>query len=1078
MKKKKADPSAILSRNPFPGLRPYGEGEARWFFGRSQETRELLDRLTYHRFVAVIGSSGCGKSSLVRASLVPALRAGYNSTTPDAWRIATLRPGNDPISSLAGALKEVLYPAKARSVGRKERIMKELLAGSLGIVRVLREAGLPEGGKLLILVDQFEELFTIAEKNRDLSQGEIRDFVQLLIDAAWNREYPIHILITMRSENIGLCSRFGDLARVINDGLFLVPRLPSSRLREVIEYSVEQKIDPALVTRLINDLSGGTDDLPLLQHALMRLWDARAKRDAEAPISLDDLDRVGAIGKTIGNQIEEEILRPLEVEGKGEDKELIFGLFLEITEVGDDGQMNRQPKRFDELCRRLGSDPDRLKLLIDRFRVEGRSFLQPSYTDVPVLDQGTLIDVSHESLIRQWEDLRLRARERKQFLDEIDLFEKTASDWERHGNDSGGLLPGGRRLGRAVELLKLRPLDFSVVAKEFVDMSLQEATRVVTQKRTWRIASVAALVGLLSFVAFFIHFEQLKTATANSIAAAAKAEAAAADDRRTAAETNAKLLVEKEKVRTAEAEASAAQEKALAREKVANAEFQRIADKEANDRQRIAEKEANDRQLREIEIARQRELVEMQLKENRNREAMISLVTISYQALLGTRGYSDADRQLKNFSDETIHYLGEEISRAQVKEIVVYEARVWPIRKFTTLAKPQVDVSATLEEGTINAYFHYEYRRATDQKVAPDEGPGIAAGYFKETCRFQIGADLMPVLVSLDRAAVSRAELRDVVSRDFERLVKDQGVEVASFDEEIAKNRFWQHVMEFQEGTVITAPEVQVSGAGTLQSTGMVYRFPIPGSGSEPIGWLRSEITVNVSSGAYTSAEKKDDDFSTVPAPLTSPSADPVIAPGIPATDSSAPGSREFPWPRDYQFVKKVEELPSRDSVLYGALKKWEDGTSTLSSEEIARLAGELYILCSNPNPIREQSDFYSASIGKERVRLYYDEKEKSHSSILKDLESYKKKLPERTFQVAPDSARVVELTTLDQESENEVTVRVPFGFKADSSSISVSMGADITFLVLPRRWPVITHISTAPKDLNVTLPAPEASRV
>lgn len=1128
--------------NPYPGLRPYGENESRWFFGRSRETRDLLDRLTFHRFVAVMGSSGCGKSSLVRASLIPALRAGYNSTVPEAWRIATMRPGNNPIGRLAEALTRVLYPSDPDPDGRSANLAEELRGGSLGILRILREAHLPSECKLFVLVDQFEELFTIAEKNRDLPQGEVRDFIQLLLDSAWTRDFPIHVVITMRSENLGLCSRFADLAKAINDGLFLVPRLALSRLRDVIEFPVEQDIEPALVTKLINDLGGGTDDLPILQHALMRLWDARSLRDPESPISLDDLDKVGDVGETIGKQIEEEILGPLEADGKGDERELVFGLFLEITEVGDDGQMNRQPKRFDELCRHLGCDADRLTSLIERFRKEGCSFLQPSQNETPVIGPGTLIDVSHESLIRQWEALRVRARERKLILDEIDLVEKTARDWERHGRDPGGLEPGGRRLGRARELLGLRPLDFSKVGQEFVEESLREATRIARRAKIFQSIVAAIVAGLLYFGAFFIHFKQVEAERAKAEAALSAVEAANAEmgkanadrDRLKAeaaksdAERKASNALAEQKEAEAEAlEATVAREQerakaalaetkaALAEKKAALAEKKAAEALVAKEDEQVAIKAANAQQLRELEIALQREKAEAQLKENRNREAMSSLVAISYQALVGTREYSDADRQLEGFPIGKIHYLGEEISREEIEEVVSYEARVWPIRRFATLGEPRVEVSDNLEDAKVVAWFHYEYRGETTEGK-DTVAPPMAAGFFRETCRFKIGESLTPVLVSLERAPVSRDELRLFTAQEFERLTRDQRIGFASTGEEIAKNRFWFHEIGRPEGsgTVVSAPEVEVSGTGSILATGVAYRLGALVDGlSEPEGWFVSEITVDVNTGDYTSSEKTAKGFvgvplmdptagssfwvtrltlaagnirvsrgigRTMPGEIKGPAEESVeVAPpgpvtkGMGGTPSSTPAVPGFPWPPSHRYVKEQAIQLSRDKILNASLKEWAEGNSSMSVEEVARNAGELYILCSNPNPIREQIDFYSDAGEEGRVRFYYDLVDQDHSFVVKDLLEYKQKRPERSFQVSPDSTRVVELANPDDESENEVTVRVPFLLKNDSTSNPVEMGADITFLILPKRWPVITRIGTSPKEVAVDITFP-----
>ncbi len=149
--------------NPFPGLRPFETDEYRLFFGREGQSDELLARLQRSRFLAVVGTSGSGKSSLIRAGLLPALRGGLMAGAGSGWRIAVMRPGGDPIGNLASefAKENVLMqagaglpPSEAEAV-----IDATLRTGSLGVVDVARQARLAEHEKLLIVVDQFEELF-------------------------------------------------------------------------------------------------------------------------------------------------------------------------------------------------------------------------------------------------------------------------------------------------------------------------------------------------------------------------------------------------------------------------------------------------------------------------------------------------------------------------------------------------------------------------------------------------------------------------------------------------------------------------------------------------------------------------------------------------------------------------------------------------------------------------------------------------------------------------------------------------------------------------------------------------------
>src|SRR5690349_4632480 len=186
-------------KNPFPGLRPFETDEYRLFFGREGQSDELIARLSRARFLAVVGTSGSGKSSLIRAGLMPALRGGMMKGAGSGWRIAVMRPGGNPIGNLAAELakKDVLSEAgMGLSDEESEAIIEATLSsGSLGILNVAREARLGEHEKLLLVVDQFEELFRFKESG---SADEAAAFVKLLLEAAQQRELSIYIVLTMR----------------------------------------------------------------------------------------------------------------------------------------------------------------------------------------------------------------------------------------------------------------------------------------------------------------------------------------------------------------------------------------------------------------------------------------------------------------------------------------------------------------------------------------------------------------------------------------------------------------------------------------------------------------------------------------------------------------------------------------------------------------------------------------------------------------------------------------------------------------------------------------------------------------
>jgi len=155
------------ARVPYPGLRPFDRTESDIFFGREEQTDELLRRLNDSRLLAVIGPSGCGKSSLVRAGMIAALETGYMAKAGAHWRVAIMRPGSACFRNLASALLETL-PAQGSDAGLSAAFLESTLArGPLGLVEAVRETGLPQGENLLIVVDQFEEIFRFRRERED-----------------------------------------------------------------------------------------------------------------------------------------------------------------------------------------------------------------------------------------------------------------------------------------------------------------------------------------------------------------------------------------------------------------------------------------------------------------------------------------------------------------------------------------------------------------------------------------------------------------------------------------------------------------------------------------------------------------------------------------------------------------------------------------------------------------------------------------------------------------------------------------------------------------------------------------------
>ncbi|MBT3345563.1 MAG: AAA family ATPase [Gemmatimonadetes bacterium] len=225
--------------NPFPGLRPFGLEQHHLFFGRDQQVRALHQRLDRNRFLAVLGPSGSGKSSLIRAGLVPAL----HNDAGDGWRVAACRPGDAPLDNLVESC--------CSACGAPERAaeMAASLRAGTGLAEAAQSLGVSSANRLLLIVDQFEEVFRFGRDAADASF-----FVDTLLDASRQQQAPIYMVLTMRADFLGACTVFEGLPEAINNGQYLIPRMARDEMRAAIEEPVRvagASIDGVLVERLL-----------------------------------------------------------------------------------------------------------------------------------------------------------------------------------------------------------------------------------------------------------------------------------------------------------------------------------------------------------------------------------------------------------------------------------------------------------------------------------------------------------------------------------------------------------------------------------------------------------------------------------------------------------------------------------------------------------------------------------------------------------------------------------------------------------------------------------------------------------
>lgn len=428
------------SINPFPGLRPFTEQD-QWFYGREVQIDQLLTQLETHRFLAVLGTSGSGKSSLVRAGVIRTLLQRDASSADQPWEVAQFRPGNSPIHELAKALNASL--GRTQDTSESIRVFEtSLRIGDLGLVELVKLM-LPRQNSLLILVDQFEELFRYRDSSEENAIDESAAFVKLLLEAARSNNPAIHIMLTMRSEYIGQCSQFRDLAEFINSGLYLVPRMTRDQLRRAIRDPVlacGASISNALVNRLLNDVSDGMigtdnpDKLPLLQHILMRIWAIWSQQNPRPDeIGLQHYDEVDGFNAALSHHADQ-IYAALATDRHREIAEVMF---KRLTEAVDDQDGIRRRTPLKEICAVADASEADVTQVIEAFRAPGCSFLTPLPLDP--LTAETILDISHESLMRRWERCKEWVKQEK---DLSENYLELAKSTELYSEKKKDLLTG------------------------------------------------------------------------------------------------------------------------------------------------------------------------------------------------------------------------------------------------------------------------------------------------------------------------------------------------------------------------------------------------------------------------------------------------------------------------------------------------------------------------------------------------------------------------------------------------------------------------------------------------------------
>ena len=405
---------------PFKGLASFQMADAPYFFGRERLVAELIARLVGAPLLGIVGPSGSGKSSVLRAGLLPALAAGVLPGSESRHQVL-VRPGEHPLEELRTAM-----------------------------------AGLDEE-PVVLAVDQFEEVFTVC-----VDEDERTTFIDELVNAASSARRRHTVLLAVRADQYGRCAAYPTLSSLLAANHVLVGPMLADDLRRAVECPAQQVglyVDPELVDALVHDVQGEPGALPLLSTALLELWQRREGRRLRHA-TYESAGRVhGAVarlGESAFGQLD-----PAQ-------QKLARRVFLRLTSVDDEGRVERRSVPLDELRSEGGEDiTEVIGLLAD--------------SRLLTLNEGTL-EPAHEALLREWPRLREWIEEDREALRIERQLELAYREWRRVGHDEGALYRGAR-LAEARDLAERGQLQLTDAEKEFLAASVERRDRERTARR-------------------------------------------------------------------------------------------------------------------------------------------------------------------------------------------------------------------------------------------------------------------------------------------------------------------------------------------------------------------------------------------------------------------------------------------------------------------------------------------------------------------------------------------------------------------------------------------------------------------
>ncbi|MBD0335935.1 MAG: caspase family protein [Cyanobacteria bacterium Co-bin13] len=554
---------------PFRGLNPFEEAHAGHFFGREQITAKLTRYVEHSSFCAVVGASGIGKTSLLKAGLISQLRQAQSASQEVVWDIRQVTPGVNPLQSLAEAFIE----PHAEGIERADQLRRAesfLQAGGAGLAQLVRatlndsQASHLPSKRLLLVIDQFERVLPMqvsrAEADPEKNSAARSQFVRCLSEVLKDGSLPLHIVIALRSDQIESLRPYPDFYARVTEHCLTVPPMAYEQVKAAVVKPLEKvglRYDPNLIYTLMLDVVGAPGELPLLQLALQELWRQREKDptgQAAPKLTLEAYAELGGVRNLLNQRATQVFEHLSEAEQKVAQR-----IFLSLCELGEGTEDSRRRACLSELMTTAFPDAlviQTLSKLIEAHlvvvnhetlpqgsSVEGVDLPEAAWTtpkflkqdrsrvianllnrtQTPVVEPSVpvpTLDIVHESLIRSWPLLRQWLEESRHVIWLQRRLEAAATEWQHQGYPTHPeYLLTGSRLRDADEFQKAQGHWLSSLAQQYLTASQRE-----DRKRQWKRHAMQCLIPASVVLGMLSAYGQYKVSeylTGSAVAARA-----------------------------------------------------------------------------------------------------------------------------------------------------------------------------------------------------------------------------------------------------------------------------------------------------------------------------------------------------------------------------------------------------------------------------------------------------------------------------------------------------------------------------------------------------------------------------